>query len=449
MDNSEAPKARRPLPTPGATQRPSTPVLSTSPVPTSSFYQKPPPLPSRPKNLGSSHTAYVAPAQDPPRYDSPTPGFREPELVEDTSIQEGDDMLPDLIPQEPSWDSITSTYGNNGWNNENWTANTSNWENTTASNWESGTGTKRDFDPMNYLSSSANRADLDFNIDGRNHREETHWWNPLERQKHRRPGPGFLPPVLAEELHDPNHSLFSVNVAGTPYQPSSSTSSSSQLAATSSSSSLTGDTPIPSENEARMSVPHPNAYFCPKDYGWVLLSWKSSSVAPPLAASYEEDSTHPFPDQSRRRRTASCIEEGDQPFGKTNKTHHFHKYERAIDSHKLTPSFRQDEWQNLEDTKQKRRAGTIINPDLDIRSMTPDDVERMSDGGEGSLDAEGKLMDLYVCCQCSFYCVASGVIPCVVPKKHLDELLREKRSHPALNRTAEQTIMLTMETILV
>ena len=44
-------------------------------------------------------------------------------------------------------------------------------------------------------------------------------------------------------------------------------------------------------------------------------------------------------DLARQRFTGSCIEE-DQPYRKMNKTHHFHKYEKAIDGQKLMPLFR-------------------------------------------------------------------------------------------------------------
>jgi hypothetical protein len=36
----------------------------------------------------------------------------------------------------------------------------------------------------------------------------------------------------------------------------------------------------PTEEEVRTSVPHPNAYYCPKGNGCVILSW-NASVAPP------------------------------------------------------------------------------------------------------------------------------------------------------------------------
>ncbi len=449
IDNSEAPKARRPLPTPGAlpaAPRPDTPLVNTSAVPATSFYasSKPPPLPSRPRNPGSSHTSYVAPSQDPPPYAS-SPGFREPELVVEEPVQVEADMAPNPFPPaEQTWDNTTSY---NGWHNETttWGAGVTGWQNTTSSDWASGgnsTG-NTDFDSMDYLGSS--RLDQEFTIDGRVSQEETLWWNTEERERCQRPGPGILAPVLVEDLHDSNHLLYSVIITGLP--PIQTTSlkdgaSSSLLSASSSSS----DSPLPSESEARMAIPHPNAYYCPKDNGWVILSWKSSSVSPPLARSYVHASNSLLPDQSRRRRTSSCLEDSGQPFGKANRTHHFHKYERAIDSHKLTPPFRKDEWENL---RQKRRTGTVMSNDLDITSIDPNSVDSIDEIGETTPgEEEGKLLDLYVCCQCSFYCVASGVIPGVISKKCMDELQRDKKGHPIVGRTPEQTIVQTAETIL-
>ncbi|KAH9486398.1 putative ubiquitin carboxyl-terminal hydrolase 2 [Psilocybe cubensis] len=446
MDNPDTPKTRRPLPTPGApaSQRPSTPILSPAPIPTSSFYgTKAPPLPSRPKNPGSSHTAYVPPARyNSPSYDGSS-GYREPELVED--VADEDDTLPDLIPQsDTNWASDIPE-DNSVWQAHNWSSSLTDWENSnTPSNWAEKVHTTvgtTDYS-MDYLNSS--RID-DFTIDGRSHFEELNWWNPEERAKNKRPGFGILPPILAEELHDPNHSLFSVNIT-TPQHPanthisSTPTKDQSSPGPSNTSSSpphahhaTSDNSPPPSEDEIRMSVPHPNAYYCPKDNGWVILSWKSSSVPPPLSRTYINNSGSPLPDQSRRRQTQSCIEDSDQPFGKTNKTHHFHKYEKAVDSHKLTPPFRQDEWQILENLKQRRRAGTIITSDTDINTAEPGEQE-------GELEDEGQLLDLYVC--------SSGVIPGVIPRKYIDELVKEKKAHPMLNRTGEATVLCALETFL-
>lgn len=448
MDNPDTPKTRRPLPTPGAsvTQRPSTPVLASSPVPASSFYatQRPPPLPTRPKYSGSGHTAYVAP-QDPPRYGSPAfnnPGeFREPELVEEDIVPEDDNTVPDLIPHsdtsnwtteniETPYDAGQWTSGGSHWPKE------SDWTN---QGWAAGTtGQGLEFEKMEYM----NRTGQEFMIDGRVDNEEINWWNPTEREKCNRPGAGILSPVLAEELHDSNHSLFSINV--TP--PAVSTVLSKDQ-----SSSTPSDQPVvtpPTEDEIRTAVPHPNAYYCPKDNGWVILSWKSSSMAPSLARSFLDSPNVPLPDQARRRRTGSCIEEEDQPFGKTNKTHHFHKYKKAVDSHKLMPPFRQDEWQMIKNVKLKRRAGTIISSELDINAVNVDDVDiEVLEKETG--DDEGKLLDLYVCCQCSFYCVASGVIPGVIPRRYIDEVIRDKRSHPPVGKTGDQAIISALETFTV
>ena len=454
MDNSDTPKARRPLPTPGlsVSQRPNTPVLSPSPVPAASSHgsQKPPPLPSRPKNPGSNHTAYVPP----PRYGSPTfndpPGFREPEFITEDATQEDDDMVPDLLPPtEEHWVHDTNQDAAKMWAaNNNWQESVSGWD----TNWTDGggnTGTAPGFDSMDYMTS--NRMDHDFIIDGRITYEETHWWNPELRERNKRPGPGVLAPVLAEELHDSNHSLFSVNVTVPSIAPLPPPKDNAAIPPTPSSSTLQYpvDHSPPTEEEVRTSVPHPNAYYCPKDNGWVILSWKSSSVAPPLARSYIASGNPPLPDQARRRRVASCIEEGDQPFGKTNKTHHFHKYEKAVDSHRLTPPFRKDEWESLETVKQRRRVGTIMTTDLNINAIKADDMDTLGDNEVESAEEEGKLLDLYVCCQCSFYCVASGVIPGVIPRRHLEELVRDKKEHPAVGKSAEQCIAIAFDTFLV
>lgn len=371
-----------------------------------------------------------------------SPGYREPELVIDDSIVDDDDMVPDLMPgNDPTWeDSINSTDVHNGWATDGWDD-----QNNIAA-WTKGTSSGLDFGPMDYT----NR--IDFNIDGRDNQEENMWWSKEERDKWKRPGPGFLPPVLADALHDPNHSLFSINFTSFPsittaskdhIQPSSSIAPSNSAGSHPSTHPLP-DSTAPTESETRKSVPHPNAYYCPKDNGWVILFWKASAVAPPLAKSYLEGENLPLPDQHRRKTTPSCVDEGEHPFGKPNKTHHFHKYEKAFDSHKLTTPYRQDQWHSQQLAKQKRRVGAIMDNDM-INVINVDDFDLDETDAE---EEEGKLLDLYVCCQCTFYCVASGVIPGVIPKKHLDELVREKKNHPPPGKTGEQAVALAIETFL-
>ncbi|KAI0328424.1 cysteine proteinase [Cubamyces sp. BRFM 1775] len=212
-------------------------------------------------------------------------------------------------------------------------------------------------------------------IDGRDENEELHWYDPVVHAT--RPGPGVLPPLMAELLHDPDHALYTVITQ--PHPPSASPH-------------------VPSADELRAAIPHPNAYYCKEHNGWVFLQWKSSTVLPPLV---KEFST-PLPDQARRKRTVSCVGDGEQPFGPANLTHHWHRYEKAVDATKLNPPY-----------------------------------------AHGEL-----LLDLYLCCQCSLYCLVSDVIPGVIPTKLVDEFTRDKLSHPAIDKTPRATVVAGWETIL-
>ncbi|TFK26680.1 ubiquitin C-terminal hydrolase Ubp2 [Coprinopsis marcescibilis] len=450
MDGSDLPKARRPLPTPGANnvqttqQRPSTPVQSSiqRPIPPSQFYgsSKPPALPSRPnRNAGSSHTAYTAPVNDPPRYGSPSiasQGFREPELIVEEPVVDSDEQLPELIPNHNyQWEAATS-YGD-------WTQPTPPWDSTAAAwdppqtQWPENTVSTGTFDTMDFVNTN---LDSDVPINGRSDYEETRWWNQEEISKNGRPGPGLLPPVVAEDLHDPHHLLFSVNISGIP-QPSSSTPlpSAVPLTASASTDSYAAAAVFPSPDEVRAAVPHPNAYYCPKENGWVLMIWKSSAVLPPLTLSFHP--IHPLPDQSRRKRTPSCVPEGDNPTTLSNKTHHFHRYPKAVDSLQLTSPFREDPWRVSEILKQKRRAQFVVD---EVDQHKVDQFEELD-----NLEPQGRTLDLYVCCQCSMYCLASDVIPGVVQQKHLEEFVREKRNNPQPGKSPELSVTIGIETLLL
>ena len=254
------------------------------------------------------------------------------------------------------------------------------------------------------------------------------------------PGPGLLPPFLAEQLHA-NHSLFSVSITEPdrrlsgqvlPLSLSAHTSSSPDARAT----SRTSLAP-PTAEEVRTAVPHPDAYYCPKENGWVILSWKSS-VALPLAQSFQDSRHPPLPNQDRRKRTESCVADNTRTFGQTHATHHFHKYESAIDAHKLTPPFRREEWEEIEQSIKDNTNNTKMNvEEIDVTS-----------GSKLETNGEGRLFDLYVCCQCSFYCVISGVIPGVIPRKSFDDFAKEKMSNPPSGKTGEHAVVTAFDTIV-
>ncbi|KAH6917099.1 ubiquitin C-terminal hydrolase Ubp2 [Coprinopsis sp. MPI-PUGE-AT-0042] len=425
MDNSDTPKARRPLPTPGApgnpSQRPSTPIQSqpSRAISPSQFYgsKAPPPLPSRPKNPGSSHTTYLPSNDNPPRYGSASPippDYREPELVVDDPIM--DDEIPALIPGDSWGKENTDAWGRpvgNGWQGADW-GNTDGWGQTV---------------PSSYGSYINMRPESSVPIEGRSEYEESHWWHPEDRARFARPGSGMLPPVMAEELHDPHHSLFSVNIQTTPPVPPPAAPTTASLATTS--PPLRSATPDPSasanlcatEEEARSAIPHPHAYYCPRENAWVLLIWKSSTAMPPLASSFSASLTT-LPDPARRKLTTSCVSSGtDSPTVKGNETHHFHFYPRAVDGSKLSTPIRPDSWHAEEALKQKRRGQRLVD---DIDRLKPDEIE-----------------------ECSFYCLVSSPIPGVLSRKYLDEFARDKRHNPSPGKLPEVTVSVAMETLLL
>lgn len=453
MDNSDAPKARRPLPTPGVAPnppRPSTPIqrpLQRAPIEPSSFYgttttsaslKAAPPLPARsrmPSNLSTSHTATV----DPPRYDHSPAGYREPELIVDEEPM--DDTMPDLISQDTD---------SNGWTKSSWNT-----------GWEETAPASSTYDMMDMF---ASKHDSDLPIDGRIDREELNWWNEEERKKGGRPGPGLLPPMLAEELHNPNHRLYSLHIVGTPDftpqnpptsarldQTPSSTYGSSSPQPPHSATPLTnspslGQPPFipPTEEEVRTAIPHPNAYYCPKENGWVILSWKSSNMTPPTAESFV--SSLPFPEQYRRRRTSNCITSHSRTYGNGNKTHHFHQYRRAVDSLQLSPPYAEDSWMSHDSAKHKNRSKTVVN---DIDRLRSEVVEESRESTSRKKQKSGIMLDLYMCCQCGLYCTVSPLIPGVVPRKYMDELLRDKRNNPPPGKTGEVSVANGVDTLLM
>ncbi|KAK7464469.1 ubiquitin-specific protease ubp2 [Stygiomarasmius scandens] len=460
MENSEnsndSSKPRRPLPVPGSVpaQRPNTPVPTTQP--SSSVPKEPPNTPShsaRPSGLGSSSTSYVPPSESPPSYQATTSDFREPELVQEEHLDDTDGM-PALAPANNAWEwnQRSGVVPYSAWDDPNWATNELKPDNWT--DWDQASF-NRNYDLFSSKTTCAP-------IDGRDSAEEANWWDETERVKYQRPGPGILPPVLADDLHDPEHSLFSVATSLPDIQPNpapiaTSDSSSGALNASPSASSVTSGTsspsrkpktippPPPSAHEVQTAVPHPNAYYCPRDNGWVILSWKSSSVVPPLARSFLA-SNPCLPDQTRRKATTNCTEEN--PLGsRPNKTHHFHKYPRAIDALKLTPPYRLNEWE-VSQIKQKRRAGTIIMDDVDLDSIKSKGSEE-AESVDTKQEEEGMLLDLYMCCQCSFYCVASSTLSGVVPRDLWKEFLAEKLAHPAPNIDPKCSLYVAVETLLL
>ncbi|KAI0095055.1 hypothetical protein BDY19DRAFT_916041 [Irpex rosettiformis] len=388
---NQAPKSRRPLPAPGKDAH--------TPVHPSSFYASTSDVAakSHPRATGSSYTTY-APPQSPPPYQKAkdTSPFREPELVDD-------EQIPPLVTTDDPWGPVDSTP---------WDTNWGTWDN-----------------------NAAKQVD----IDGRNDEEERNWCDEATREKCKRPGPGILPPLLSHCLHNPEHTLYSITASTPPpkHTPAPSTVSiSSASAAGSSSPPPLNSVPPPSPDEVRTAIPHPNAYYCKEHNGWVLLYWCSSTVLPPVVPTYYFE--YPLPDQARRKRTTSCIGDEANVVSQANRTHHFHKYAAAVDARTLNIPFKRSEWES--EVRQKRR-----NRSVTLR-LEGDEGETIT---QGEKELEGDLLDLYVCCQCSVYCLVSQhVIPGVIPLRRVEEFVKDKSENPAVGKTSAIAVVSGWETII-
>lgn len=85
-----------------------------------------------------------------------------------------------------------------------------------------------------------------------------------------------------------------------------------------------------------------------------------------------------------------------------NATHHCHRYELAVDARDIDPPFMR------EDT----------------------------------------LLDLYVCCQCSMYCVVSDLIPGVIPRQLVDEYSHVRLTRPPTEKTSTASVLIGWETLI-
>ncbi|CAL1693817.1 unnamed protein product [Somion occarium] len=393
----------------------STPKPSTDKVSTPSKARRPLPIPNEPKTVppatfygtSASISTNAAPGSSRTNYQAPVPklapSYREPELVED-------EQIPALVPAT-NWGEPTSV----------------NWSDPAPGPWP---------DLLTGWADSLKKVD----IDGRDDNEEENWCDPAVQEQSKRPGPGMLPPRIECHLSAPPDRLWSVTMKSLPAQRNEASRSSASPSYGSSSPppnapNASNFTP-PSMEEVRMAIPHPNAYFSNEQNGWVLILWCSSSVLPPFASSFTP--THPLPDQSRRKRTSSCVGDGEQPFGQANKTHHFHRYERAVDARTLNPPFRRNEWEEDETRKRRRRKMTIVENTDNVPA--PEEELTTRSGGD--------LLDLYICCQCSVYCLVSQVIPGVIPLKFLEEFTKEKLNNPSISRTSRATALQAWETVL-
>ena len=62
-------------------------------------------------------------------------------------------------------------------------------------------------------------------------------------------------------------------------------------------------------------------------------------------------------------------------------------------------------------------------------------------------ESETVLLDLFICCQCSVYCLVSRVIPGVIPLKLMEEFTKEKMDNPRVDVTRRASALQAWETV--
>lgn len=247
----------------------------------------------------------------------------------------------------------------------------------------------------------------------------------------------MLPSLLADKLHNPDHTLYSVTISGVPEgtlapEERAAPSSSPGPSSTPAPAVQAASTHVPpSEEEIRHAIPHANAYYCKKENGWVLLSWahKPTSQLPPLSKSFSlalassqnnlEETDNPcfLPDPEGRKKPHFCGLPPGEPSmdDRASMTHHFHAYKDAVDASKMNTPYHRSSWEAHDATEDSN---------------------------------EGELLDLYVCCQCPFYLVESKVIPGVIPNDLLQALLQDKLDNPPVGKTGPAAVATALETMM-
>ena len=192
----------------------------------------------------------------------------------------------------------------------------------------------------------------------------------------------------------------------------------------------------PSADDVRGSIPHPNAYYCPRHNGWVLLFWRFPDVNPPISKSFNG---HPLPDITRWRKAHSCVSEKSQSVAQANKTHHFYYYPAAVDASNIVIPFKRADWERHSHTKSRcQQADPISSLNFSSLSLTANDSRK----------PEGDLLDLYVCCQCSLYCVVSNVVPGVIPQRTLEAFVEDRLDRPLIGKTPTMSLAIGLKTVL-
>ncbi|KAH8810299.1 hypothetical protein DL96DRAFT_533874 [Flagelloscypha sp. PMI_526] len=235
---------------------------------------------------------------------------------------------------------------------------------------------------------------------GRSSLEGRNWWNPKVRELYSRPGSGTLASLLPGIGDIVDQELFSVKIvvptAMSNPQPLSRSHSLPRSRSLSHLHGLPRHSPPPLDEELRVAIPHPDAYYSPKHNSWILLSWGKSKQPPPLIPFYPQQDVL----NAIFRREERCAFLDCNDLLQLSHTHHFHKFPSAVDPKLLDSPY---------------EPGNSVSPTLPL--------------------------DLYVCCRCQLHLIASSFSQPLVPQPLWNAFLEERRALSSPKTTPETMIV--------
>ena len=272
------------------------------------------------------------------------------------------------------------------------------------------------------------------------------WWSATELFARKPPGEGLLPVLAAEEVHTSDHELLKIDV--TP--PDIRTAELAEVPA---------DFKPPTADEVRAAIPHQNAYFCRQCNGWMIIQ-RSKLSQPPVELDRGGLDTllGRVPALAvrlpRRKELVGGIPECSKRVDETwnhrpKQTHHFHRYHGVVSAARLNPPFLRPSWEYkaapMPPLVQELDAQSLPEPRVTFLAWKYPSIKVTPPPTDHGCDVD--WLDIYMCCECPVNIMATrSPIPGVVPRRLLDDLIRERMSVGAGKQPLY--VVLALETIL-
>lgn len=252
------------------------------------------------------------------------------------------------------------------------------------------------------------------------------WWNASNRRALRLLGPGMLPVLATSKIHEESHTLVAVTVS-VPDIPIAIP----ETVPSTSEESIEAQRSFkqPHSSDVYSAVPHPNAFYCAKCNGWIIIQG-AQTMEMPIYSTYTDacpEINFPTPPRSDKKCNASFHYGTSDGEPNPLEAHHYHLYEEAIPSTRINPPFERHEWEQRPQLPKKACSQHENATDNFWRLPTYLMLEVEPDAVHPGLDTKADYLDLYSCCVCTqnVY-VSRNVIPGVVSRRLMADLARER-----------------------